>query len=263
MNSASQSLTALILAADREPENPVAKAAGAPCKALAKVAGKPMLQKVLEAVSGSQFIRGCFLCGPPKSMLEDPAVSSLRKKHCIGWIEPQPSPSLSVLAGFQAIPANQKVLLTTADSAMLSPAILDEYCSQALINHSDIAVALVPYDKVKALTPEVQRTALKFKDGPFCSCNLFAFLTPKGREIVTFWRQLEKERKHPWRLIRSLGLTAVLLYFCGQLSSADVAERVYHKLGLRVQFIILSYPEAAIDVDTVEDWKLVQQLVKP
>ena len=42
--------TALVLAGDRTPDDPVARAAGVPCKALALVGGRPMVSRVLDAL---------------------------------------------------------------------------------------------------------------------------------------------------------------------------------------------------------------------
>ncbi|HCW90552.1 MAG TPA: MobA-like NTP transferase domain containing protein, partial [Marinobacter sp.] len=62
--------SALVLAADRHENDPVAVDAGVPCKALAPVAGVPMLQRVLDAISASDRIRRITLVGPPRKWLE-------------------------------------------------------------------------------------------------------------------------------------------------------------------------------------------------
>ncbi|HHJ38176.1 MAG: hypothetical protein AXA67_03540 [Methylothermaceae bacteria B42] len=252
---------AIVLAADREQENLVAKTAGVPCKALAKVGGKPMLARVLDTLGQSPYINRRLLCGPPKEMLANTDIETLLTQGQVEWIAPQPSPSLSVLSSFAAIDESRPALLTTADSALLSPEIVNFFCSKALACDCDVVVGLVRYQDVITRIPRAKRTTLKFSDGPFCSCNLFAFLTPKGRQIVSFWRRLEQERKHPWRLIRALGPFALLLYLLGRLSTDDVTAQVKKKLGIRVKFLILPFPEAAVDVDSVEDWKLAQQLI--
>ncbi len=261
-STATPQFDAIVLAADREVENPVAKAAGMPCKALAKVGGKPMLAIVLDALRQSPYINACLLCGPPRKMLEGTGIEALISQTQVNWIEPQHSPSLSVLTAFDAIGENRPILLTTADSALLSEEIVNYFCSHSLKCECDVVVGLVHYREVIARIPQAKRTTLRFADGPFCSCNLFAFLTPQGRKIVSFWRKLEQERKHPWRLIRALGPVALVRYWLGKLGTEDVVKEVKKKLGIRVHFLVLPYPEAAIDVDSVEDWELAQQLAR-
>ena len=51
------SFTAVVLAGDRTADDPVARAAGVPCKALALVGGRPMVHRVLEALGGDPYKR--------------------------------------------------------------------------------------------------------------------------------------------------------------------------------------------------------------
>lgn len=253
--------TCLLLAADREAHNPVAQAAGAPCKSLTWLGGKPMLVRVLEALRQCHAIERCLLLGPAWEILAKHSTASLFTSlgAWLAWIPPQSSPSLSVLAGFSHLPDNQPVLLTTADLAFPAKPTFEDFCRQAGARGEDLAVGLVPYSQVAARFPGVRRTQLKFADGPFCTCNLFAFLTPQGRRLVELWRQLEQERKRPWRLIRALGPLTLLRYLCGSLTTEAVARQVERKLKLKVNFIVLPYPEAAIDVDTADDLRLVRK----
>jgi hypothetical protein len=153
------------------------------------------------------------------------------------------------------------VLVTTADHALLGAHIVDYFCSQARNTDCDIVVGLATHETVVAAFPDTRRTATKLRDGNYCSCNLFAFLTPGGREVADFWRRTEKHRKKPLRVISVLGWITVLRYLLGRLSLAEAQQRISARLGLRTGVVILPYPEAAVDVDTVSDWKIVQTLV--
>lgn len=252
----------ILLAADRESQNPVAKAAGVPCKSLAVLAGEPMLARVLKALEECPSIARCLVVGPARKTLEGHPVASLLESLRLEWVPPEPSPSLSTLAGLKRISEDRPVLLTTADLAFPASRTFEDFCHQATALGGDVAVGLIPYPEVAARFPRVRRTLLKFADGPFCTCNLFAFLTPKGRRLVCFWRRLEQERKHPRRLIRVLGTSTLLRYLLGCLSTQELARRVEKKLGIKVSFVVLPYPEAAIDVDTEDDLQLVRRLLE-
>ncbi len=221
-----------------------------------------MLARVLKALEQCPTIARCLLLGPAWEILANHPIVSLLKPPWLEWIAPKPSPSLSALAGLSHIPENRPILLTTADIAFPAPQIFEDFCHQASALGGDVAIGLVPYPAVAARYPKVRRTLLKFSDGPFCTCNLFAFLTPKGRRLVEFWRQLEQERKRPWRLVLVLGAPALVDYLLGRLSTQKVARQVEKKLGLKVNFVILPYPEAAIDVDTEDDLRLVRKLLE-
>jgi CTP:molybdopterin cytidylyltransferase MocA len=62
--------------------------------------------------------------------------------------------------------------------------------------------------------------------------------------------------------MRILGLWPVVRYLAGRLSLSDGLEHLSNRLGIRAGAVILPFPEAAVDVDTVEDWEFAQAVVK-
>ena len=70
MNTPKTVFTAVILAADRGSDDPVALAAGTRCKSMAPVGGIPMLLRVLDALAASPEIDAKILCGPAKAIID-------------------------------------------------------------------------------------------------------------------------------------------------------------------------------------------------
>ena len=62
--------TAVILAADRNPHDPLVQASNACCKALVEVDGIPMLQRVVCALQDSEHVEHILLSGPARAQLE-------------------------------------------------------------------------------------------------------------------------------------------------------------------------------------------------
>jgi CMP-N-acetylneuraminic acid synthetase len=254
--------TAIIMAADRNPNDPVARAAGVACKALAPFGGTPMVLRVLNALKDSQEIGPRLLCGPPRPLLEQAeALKSGVDAGDYGWIASRESPSASAAAAMERIPESQPVLLTTADHALLSSQIIDHFCMQARTANFDLVIALAPHDLVATAYPAVKRTRLRFSDKDYCSCNLFAFMTPNSRAIADFWRKVESQRKQPWRVIGILGWWPVCKYLLGRLSLHEALARISTRLEMKIGVVILPFPEAAVDVDSESDWQLVQQIL--
>lgn len=252
---------AIVLAADREADNPVAKAAGVSCKSLAPINGTPMVFRVLEALSFSSNIKSILLCGPPKKILDqEQKLHDLIASGKVAWITSQATPSLSAGEAMKTLSNDHPILLTTSDHALLSTEIVDYFCRKAQASGYDVVVALARHETVMFAYPKTSRTAYRFKDGAFCSCNLFAFLTERSRAVPTFWRQVEKQRKSPIRVISMLGLGTVLRYLMRSLTLAEAVDRISNRLGCKIGIVVIPYPEAAIDVDSAEDWHLVQQI---
>jgi len=79
--------------------------------------------------------------------------------------------------------------------------------------------------------------------------------------MVEFWSHVERERKHPLRLIRTLGGLVLIRYVLGCLSLSEALDRLGRRLDLQVKEVLLPFPEAAIDVDTPEDLALAEKIL--
>jgi hypothetical protein len=53
----------------------------------------------------------------------------------------------------------------------------------------------------------------------------------------------------------------VLRYLLGRLSLPEALDRMSGRLGFKAGAVVIPFPEAAIDVDSVRDLKLVEEIV--
>ena len=256
-----QLFTAIVLAGDRVPDDPVARAAGVPCKALVPVGGVPMVLRVLGALAEAEEIGDRVLCGPAWHAVEaNDELHDLSASGQVKWIETRATPSSSVYAAMQSLPQERPILLVTADHALLHARLVDYFCSEARARDADVVVGLAAYDLVAATYPDMRRTVLRFRDGGICGCNLYAFLTVRGRSLVEFWGQVEGLRKKPIQLISKLGWVPALGFFFRWLSLRQALARLSQRLDISIEVVMLPFPEAALDVDTVSDWELAQRI---
>ncbi|MEE9493646.1 MAG: nucleotidyltransferase family protein [Gammaproteobacteria bacterium] len=251
--------TALVLAGDRGTDDPLVAKAGVACKALVEINGKPMVLHVLDTLQSADPVSRCILSGPERSQLKGQhRIENQISNNQLDWIKPEKTPSTSAYVAMQSIPEDQPILLTTADHPLLTADIVNSFCSLSLKKEADVTVALCRYELIKSTFPGMKKTVLKFSDGEYCGCNLFSFLTPNSRELANKWRQVEDDRKNPLRVIKLLGWFSVLRYMTGTLSLNDAMRRLSRKLGLRISIIDMPFAEAAVDVDSISDQKIVQ-----
>ncbi len=257
-----QSFTALILAGARTGRDPVAQMAGVSNKVLAQVGGEPMISRVLDTLAQSDAVGKRIVCGPSwETVKNNSFLGDVIASGAVQWVEPGQGPSLSVARFLDEHPLEFPVLVTTADHALLTPEMVNYFLREAQEKQMDVAVALVPYSLVVASYPQSKRTVTRLTGGGFCGCNLFVLCTPKAKRMVEFWSRIERERKHPLRLIRTLGGLALVRYVLGWLSLAEALSLLGRKLDLHVQEVLLPFPEAAIDVDTPEDLALAEKIL--
>ena len=260
-NAEDSRFTTIVLAADRAAGDPVAVAAGVACKCLVPVAGTPMVFRVLDALGVSEHVDECVLCGPPRSIVEgNRRLSEWLETPKVRWMANQSTPSTSTLAVLNTLPETGPVLVTTADHALLKPEMIDHFCSSARETGCDVVAAVATHDIIMEAYPGMRRTVTRLKDGGYCGCNLFAFMTPRAREAANFWRRVESQRKKPWRVVGALGPVVILRYLLGLLTLDEALNRMSRRLNLRIGAVKMPFAEAAVDVDTVSDWKFVEDI---
>lgn len=248
--------TALVLAGRRGGEDPVASQCGVEDKCLARAGGVPMLARVLHALAASPDVDRIFV------VMEDPAIlGRLPDIPPCTALPSAPTPSLSVLRALDEVEAGLPMLVTTADHALLSPAIVAYFLAGARATGAEVAVGLTAAEVISKAYPSSQRTYLRFRDAHYSGANLFALMSPEASKAVVFWRRVEQERKRPWRMIRAFGLGSLLAYLLGLLSLDDAMARASAIIGARIAAVRLPFAEAAIDVDKPADLELVNAIL--
>jgi hypothetical protein len=62
-------------------------------------------------------------------------------------------------------------------------------------------------------------------------------------------------------MIRAIGWPTLLRYLLGRLSLNEGLDRVSTRMKAKAGAVILPFPEAAVDVDTVSDWRIVEEII--
>lgn len=243
---------ALVLAGSRGGGDPLAAYTGVADKALIEIAGRTMLSRVVAALRGA---------GAARIMVawSSPAVRDHALSLDVEAIAAAGGPSASAALGLERLGA--PLLVTTADHALLQPEWIAAFLA-AVPPQADIAVLLARRDVVEAAVPETRRTYLRFSDGGWSGCNLFWLATPNAAAAITLWREVEDDRKRPWRIVRRLGPVLLLRYLAGRLSLAAALAHIGALAGVRAAMVPSPFGLAAVDVDKPADLDLVRGLVE-
>lgn len=254
MSSGGRRVTALILAGSRGPDDPVARQAGVTHKALALVAGVPMLSRVLSALKAAPSVARIALCIDRAAAPGDIGPDIL-------LIEPGATPGASVALALERLADPLPLLVTTADHALLTPDMIEHLCARAP-SDADACVGLASATTIRRAYPETQRTYYRFAGEGYSGCNLFLLQTPQARRIVAFWSEMERHRKRPWRLVAAVGPLTLLRFLMGMLSLDDALRRLSQAAGAKVRAVDMPFAEAAIDVDKPADLELAERILE-
>lgn len=254
-------MTAIVLAGSRGPADPVAAAAGVSHKALAPVGGIPMLARVLGTLAEVPAItRVLVVIEHPDLVLAHPAFTPFVERGMLSVLPAAGSPSLSVLKALDETGAAFPCLVTTADHPLLTPAMVEHFLSR-LPPGADAGAGLARSETIRAAYPDTRRTYLRFSDGAYSGCNLFALRTQAARSVVSFWRRVEQDRKKPWRMIRLLGSGTLLSFALGRLGLDDALDALGRRTATRLAVVDMPFADAAVDVDRPEDLALAEAIL--
>lgn len=245
-------VTAVILAGSRAgAADPMAVAARVTHKALLPVAGVPMLARVTAALRATPGIaRIVVMIETPEETLADCAWPEAFLMRAAA-----PSPSRSVAAALEEFGA--PLLVTTADHALLTPAMVEHFL-HAIPPGVDAAAGLARSETVLAAWPETRRTWLRFRGGRFSGCNLFWLGSAKAASLVAFWRRVEQDRKRPAAMIALLGPLTLLRFALGWLTLPGALAALGRRTGTRLCAVDMPFAEAAVDVDKPADLALAE-----
>ncbi len=248
--------TALLLAGSRPGADAFAQSHGTDLKALIPVGGVPMVARPVAALLAAPEIGHVrVLAQQPERIAvvlpTDPRLS----------VEPSGATIAATLEAILADPVTRyPLLVTTADHALLDPAMIADFCAQAA--GADVAISLVERRALISRLPGTQRTWLSFRGGAYSGANLFAFGSARAAKAVAMWRSVEQDRKKGWRMIAALG-PAVLLGAVLRLRTLDqTLAAVGRRLALTIRKVELANPLAAVDVDKPVDHELVTAILE-
>ncbi|MGD9294992.1 MAG: NTP transferase domain-containing protein [Roseobacter sp.] len=256
--------SALVLAGSRGPDCPVAALGKVSHKALVPIAGIPMIERVVATLAASQeFARILVSIEDPDLLGSVPGLKAHIDSGLLSAIRANATPALSTLDGFDELGAGRDgmILMTTADNCLLTPEILG-YFLNALTAGADVTAAVARTDMVKAAYPEARRTRMRFRDGGQGGCNLFALQTENAGNIIAFWRKIEQNRKSPLTMLRQLGVATALRYVLNRLTLAQALEKLGRRTRTQLATVDMPFAEAAIDVDSPEDFYLAEKILR-
>lgn len=243
--------SALILAGSRPgAPDPVAQAEGVAHKALVLVDGAPLLARVHAALRAAGVERIAVAADAPE-------VVALAGQLGAEVIPPESGPSGSVARAFSHLGA--PMLVTTADHALLQPEWVRQFIEDSPVD-ADVALLLARRDVVERAVPETRRTWLRFADGQWSGCNLFLLASADARHAIATWREVEANRKKPWRIAAKLGPRVLWDYLRGKLTLGEAVVRLGRRIGIRAAMVPARDGLAAVDVDKVADLALVRSV---
>ena len=215
-------------------------------KALIDVAGKPMIQWVLDALGNARTIDRVVLIG-----LTDKADLTCNKP--LTYMSNQGKMLDNLKAGTAKVlelnPKAEYVLFVSSDIPAIKPEMVDWVVNTCLETEDDLYYNVIRREDMEQRFPTSKRTYTPLKDMQVCGGDLNMARASIVNQNSEFWGKLIEARKSPPAQAAMIGLDIIVKFIFRQLTIDDVIKRVADKLGLKGRAIICPYPEIGMDVD--------------
>ncbi len=238
-----------------QPNEPLYEYSKGDAKALIDVAGKPMIQWVLDALSEAKTIDRVVVIGlSPKS--------NLTCKKPLTYISNQGKMLDNLKAGTAKVmelnPKARYVLFVSSDIPTITSEMVDWMVNTAGETQDDLYYNVVRREGMEARFPGSKRTYTPLKDMAVCGGDMNMARTSIVDQNSEFWNKLIEARKNPAAQASMIGLDIIFKFIFRQLTIDDVIKRVADKLGLKGRAIVCPYPEIGMDVDKPHQLELVR-----
>lgn len=239
-----------------QPGDPLYVYSNGDSKALIDVAGKPMVQWVLDALGESKKVDNVILIGlSPKS--------GLTCKKPLHYISNQGRMLANIVAGvnktLELNKKNEYVLVVSADIPALKADMVDWLVKTCMETRDDLYYGVCPREVMEARYPTSNRTYTKLKDMEVCGADINVIHVNQATQHLDTWEQLIGNRKSPFRQAAVIGLSTAYKYLTGQFTLQGLVESVTARIGIKGRAIIWSHAEPCMDVDKPHQLEIMRE----
>ncbi len=224
-------------------------------KAMLDILGKPMVQWVLDALSGAQRIENVVLIGltDESGLTCEKPLTLLPNK--ISMIE-------NILGGIKKImeirPSTTRLLLVSSDIPGITSEMVDWEVEATSGSDVDLCYNVVKREAMEARYPGSRRTFTRLKGMEVCGGDLNVLRTSVASMNTDIWEKLIASRKNPVKQAAIMGFDTLLLMLLRAITLDEAVKKVTARLHITGKAIVCPYAEIGMDVDKPNQLELMR-----
>ncbi len=238
-----------------QPQDPLYMYSQGDSKALIDIAGKPMIQWVLDALSGARQVDNVILVGLS-------AKSELACKKPLHYVSNRGRMLANIVAGVnKSLELNEKtqyVLIVSSDIPTLKPEMVDWLVDTCMETEDDLYYGVCSRETMEKRFPDSKRTYTKLKGIELCGADINISHIRMATEHLDLWEQLIGNRKSPLRQATIIGLDTFFQVATRSITLEDLVTKVCSRIGIQGRAIQWPYAEACMDVDKPHQLELLR-----
>ncbi|MDZ7671613.1 MAG: NTP transferase domain-containing protein [Halanaerobiales bacterium] len=221
-------------------------------ESLIEIAGKPMVQHVIEAVENVGEISDIVIVGPEK-------INQKINSH-YKIIEPENVLINNIKKGIDALNNDHHILIITSDIPLITTKTIEDFIEKCKLEKKhDLFYPIISKDINLDSYPEVDRTYVHLKEGIFTGGNIILVSPDIIQGPLDWYDKILNLRKKPFKMSQMLGFKFIIKFIFRQLSIIEVEKRISNIIGHKCKALIVESPEMGFDVDKPSDLKMMKE----
>lgn len=229
-----------------QPGGPLFEYTRGESKALLDVAGKPMIQWVLDALDGASSIDQVVIVGlPPDTGVTCPKIAAYVPNRG-GMLENLRAGAEKAL---ELNPTVQHVLVVSSDIPAITSEMVNWAVDTSVETDADVYYNVIPRQVMESSYPTSNRSFLRLKDVEVCGGDMNVI---RARKVLTndeMWERIVASRKNVFKQVALIGYDTLFLIFLRLITLDQAAKRVSERLNLKGRPIVCPYAEIGMDID--------------
>jgi GTP:adenosylcobinamide-phosphate guanylyltransferase len=228
------------------PEDPLYAHTQGNSKALLDIAGKPMIQWVLDALCTAKKVDNIIIIGMPEK-------NDLITTKPTYYLQNEGRMLANIVAGvhktLELNPKTEYALIVSSDIPGLKGEMVDWLVGEIEKTPADIYYGVISQPVMEKRYPDSRRTWTHLKDMDVCGADINATHVRMATEHLDTWEELIGKRKSPLKQAATIGIGTLFLMVLRQLTLFDLVKRVSDRIGIRGRAVVWKWAEAGMDVD--------------
>jgi GTP:adenosylcobinamide-phosphate guanylyltransferase len=238
------------------PEEPLYTYTQGHPKAMLDIAGKPMIQWVLDALSDSKRVDNVIIAGLSEK-------SGVKCKKPTYFIANEGRMLANIVAGvdkaLELNPRTEYLLIVSSDIPGLKAEMVDWLVDKVSETQDDLYYGVIPRDVMEKRYPDSRRTWTHLKDMAVCGADINATHVRMATEHIEMWEQLIGNRKNPLKQAGIIGFGTLFLLLLRRLTLEEAVRRASKRIGIKGRAIVWPWAEAGMDVDKPHQLEIMRR----
>jgi GTP:adenosylcobinamide-phosphate guanylyltransferase len=238
-----------------QPGEPLYEFTQGTSKALLEVAGKPMIQWVLDALSESANVEQVVVAG----LLEDCGVTCAKP---LAFLPNQGEMLQNIRVGvFKVLELNPQarhVLTVSSDIPAITGEMVDWMVNTTMETDHDIYYSVITRQVMEARFPNSKRSYTRLKSVEVCGGDMNVVRAQTAVKNDELWDRIIAARKNALKQAALIGFDTLFLVLLHRLDVDGAVKRVAKRLNLKGRVIFSPYAEIGMDVDKPHQLEIVR-----